>query len=379
MSEQQAETPAVGKKSWSANLPALDYRREAARLGPPVVPIVDAHAHINGPRAAAVFDEARRLYGVRRVYSMNQLPTVEPVRQALGEAVRFIAFPQFMDPDRQRSQREGFLRAIETFHAAHGSRMLKLWNSPRLRDLLGERADGVTEVCDVGSPWRVRACELAEQLGMMFMVHIADPDTWFRAKYADAAKYGTKRSQYEGLERMLDRFTSPWIAAHMGGWPEDLGFLDGMLTRHPNLHLDTSATKWVVRELSAHEPGDVRAFLIKWKGRILFGSDLVVMDDQLSESKSAGSVMGELSSSPEESFELYCSRYWALRTMFETSYDGPSPIADPDLKMVDPERFDDRSSPRLRGLGLDRELLAVLYAGAAERVVEKWWSDRGGW
>lgn len=366
-------------RAWSANLLGLDYRREAERLGPPPVAIVDAHTHINGPRAAPIFDEARRLYGVRRVYSMNQLPSVEPVRQVLGDAVRFIAFPQFVDPDRQRSQREGFLEAIETFHAKHGSRMLKLWNSPRLRDLLGERADGVTEVCDVGSPWRIKACELGEKLGMMTMVHIADPDTWFKAKYADEAKYGTKRSQYEGLERMLDRFGNPWVAAHMGGWPEDLGFLDGLLTRHPHLHLDTSATKWVVRALGDHEPGEVRAFLIKWKGRILFGSDLVVMDDQLTATKSAGSVMGELSNSPEQAFELYCSRYWALRTMFETDYDGPSPIADPDLKMVDPARYDESSSPRLRGLGLDRALLKTLYASAAEAVVERWWTEKGGW
>ncbi|HRI41291.1 MAG TPA: hypothetical protein PLW54_06390, partial [Bacteroidia bacterium] len=83
------------------------------------------------------------------------------------------------------------------------------------------------------------------------MVHIADPDTWFATRYSDARRYGTKREQYQGLERMLDRFTNPWIAAHMGGWPEDLGFLDGMLARHPNLHIDTSATKWVVRALGA--------------------------------------------------------------------------------------------------------------------------------
>ncbi len=36
---------------------------------------------------------------------------------------------------------------------------------------------------------------------------------------------------------MLDRFTNLWIAAHMGGWPEDLGFLDGLVARHPNPHI----------------------------------------------------------------------------------------------------------------------------------------------
>jgi hypothetical protein len=211
------------------------------------------------------------------------------------------------------------------------------------------------------------------------MIHVADPDTWFRTKYSDAARYGTKAQQYEGLERMLDRFRAPWIAAHMGGWPEDLAFLDGLLTRHPNLHLDTSATRWVVRELCEQPVDRVRAFFVKWSGRLLFGSDLVVMDDQLTKEKQVGSPRGDLASSPDEAFELYASRYWSLRVMFETAYDGPSNIADPDLKMIDPARYNDLSGPALRGMKLDKPVLQVLYAGAAERLVEKWWSDHGGW
>src|SRR5437762_14201185 len=111
---------------------------------------------------------------------------------------------------------------------------------------------------EIVSEWRMMACGVGQSLGMMFMVRISDSETWFATKYADPARYGTKRQQYEGLERMLDRFAGPWIAAHMGGWPEDLEFLDGMLTRHPNLNLDTSATKWVVRALGARDAAATR-------------------------------------------------------------------------------------------------------------------------
>jgi hypothetical protein len=99
------------------------------------------------------------------------------------------------------------------------------------------------------------------------------------------------------------------------------------------------------------------------------------MDDQLSPQKKMGSGMGDLASSPEQAFELYCSRYWALRTMFETDYDGPSPIVDPDLKMVEPLRYDDMSSPRLRGLKLPADLLRVLYSEASTGVIDRWWRD----
>lgn len=357
----------------SANRLGLDYRAEAARLGRPVVPIIDAHTHIHGERASRIYDEARRLFGVVKTYSMTQIGQAPIVRDTLGDSIRFIAIPTWSDPDKASAHGMGYVKTVERFRREFDSRMLKIWGSPRLRDIL----PGATDVRDIDSPARVAACEVGRDLGMMYMVHIADPDTWFATKYADPAKYGTKRSHYEALERMLDRFTNPWIAAHMGGWPEDLNFLDGLLSRHDNLYLDTSATKWVVRELGRHFPGRARAFFTKWRGRVLFGSDLVVMEDQLSPAKSGASPMGDLADSPESAFELYASRYFALRTMFETTYDGESPIADPDLKMVEPQKYDAMSGPRLRGLSLDRELLSVLYAGAAERLVEDWWRRSG--
>lgn len=342
-------------------------------MGPPPISIIDIHTHLAGKDALPIYDEVRTLFGVRRSYSMTALAGVPIVKDALGEAVRFIAFPTFGDPDRSRAMRQGFLEAIEKFRSDHGSRILKIWSSPRLRDYFP--GDAGTDLVEIDSPWRVKACELGTQLGMMFMIHVADPDTWFSTKYKDAAVYRTKRQQYEGFERMLDRFTSPWIAAHMGGWPEDLSFLDQMLTRHPNLSIDTSATKWVVRELSRHPSDEVVAFFTKWRGRLLFGSDVVVTDDHVSPRKATTSPMADLADSPEAAFDLYASRYYALRTMFETGYDAESPIADPDLAMTDPTRYDAMSAPRLQGFRFQPNLLEELYAGAAEKLVETWISD----
>jgi len=360
----------------AANVHGLDFAAEAARLGPPPVAIIDAHTHIHGPASSAIYDRARRLFGVTMTYSMTQLPGAAAVRDVLGDSIRFICMPTWSDGDKNRAHRQGYIETIETFHRDFGARMMKVWASPRLRDVVPDLKDttfGATDLCEIDSAWRIEHCKVAQSLGMMFMVHVADPDTWFATKYTDAKRYGTKREQYIGLERMLDRFTAPWIAAHMGGWPEDLSFLDGLLTRHANLYLDTSATKWMARELSKHPREEVLAFFYKWQGRLLFGSDLVVMEDQLSPAKSMGSPMGDLASTPEEAFELYCSRYWALRTMFETEFDGPSTIADPDLKMVDPVHFDSLSTPRLQGIGLTRSMLEVLYRGAATDLVEHWW------
>jgi hypothetical protein len=349
----------------------VDYREEAARLGPPVVPIIDIHSHIHGAKAAEIYDRARRLFGVTHTFSMTQIDRCAAVRDVLGDSITFMSIPSWSEPDKGYAHREGYLKVIERYRREFNAPVCKIWSAPRLRELV---TDGAADVWSIDAPWRVRACEVAQSLGMMFMVHVADPDTWFGTRYADASTYGTKRSQYEGLERMLERFPSPWIAAHMGGWPEDLEFLSGLLSRHDNLYLDTSATKWVVRELSKHPREKTLAFFARWNGRILFGSDLVTSDDQLAP-KGEGprqSAMSDLASSPEEAFDLYCSRYYALRLMLEGQGDRESPIADPDLKMVNPARFDAMSAPTLRGIGLPADLLRSLYRDTAEGLVLRW-------
>ncbi|MCZ7632433.1 MAG: amidohydrolase [Phycisphaerales bacterium] len=351
-----------------ANRLCLDYRREAERLGRPPVPIIDAHCHVNGARATALFGEVCDLFGIAAVYSQSRLSDAEAVRTALGDRVRFIAFPEWGHPDRAAVHRERFVEHIHEWHERFGARMVKLWGAPALRDYVEGDPD---DVVAFDSPWRLRAVEAAERLGMMLMVHVADPDVWFRTRYADASRYGTKRQQYESLERLLARFGGPVIAAHMGGWPEDLGFLDGLLGRHANLYLDTSATKWVVRALGRHEPERVRAFLSRWRGRVLFGSDIVTMDSHLTPDKSgAPSIKADQASSTEEAFDLYASRYWSLRTMFETDYQGESPIADPDLALEDPTRHDAMSAPTLRGLALGPGMLRTLFRDAAVALLE---------
>ena len=355
---------------WSANRLGLDYRREAERLGPPPAPIVDAHAHIHGLAAARVYREVCDLYGVTRTYSMSTLAEAEDLKVFFGDAIRFIAVPEFMAEDRLHAHTEGFLDAIERFHGL-GARVVKFWTAPRSRDYGAEVGD--PSLLSLDNPWRIRAMEKAHDLGMMFMVHVADPDTWFTTTYADASVYGTKESQYEPLERAVARYPdTPWLLAHLGGWPEDLAFLDGLLTRHSTIYLDTSATKWMVRVLSAHPTSDARAFFERWRGRLLFGSDIVTMDAHLAPAEDPALIKAAQASTPAEAFELYASRYWALRTLFETDYRGESPIADPDLAMVDPERFDANDAPVMRGLSLPKDALVDLYHTAATDLLERW-------
>lgn len=354
-----------------SNTLGLDYAAEAKKL-PMRRYMIDAHLHINGVEAARLLQGAASIFQVTTFYSQTRLADATAIRGVLGDAVRFVAGPNWSQPDRARAFREGYLEDIVTWREAHGARMMKLWAAPRLWDFLGPEA---RDAVPLDSEWRIRAVELAQSLGMMILVHVADPDTWFATKYADASRYGTKDDHYLPLERMLGRYAGPWVGAHMGGSPENLDRLDGLLSRHDNLYLDTSAAKWMVRELSKHEPARLREFFTRWTGRIMFGTDIVTTDDHVRPPPGGTThPMGHLASSPAAALSLYESRYWVLRALFETDYDGPSPIADPDLMMVEPTTYDEHSTPRLRGAALPEHVLGSLYFNAADALLNRWYA-----
>ncbi len=348
-----------------ANRLGLDYVAEAANFPAPAGGIIDVHTHLNGADAARLFQRVMDLYGVRLVYSMTQLEQVETVRDVLGDRVRFIAVPNYMGTDRRHHHGQGFIDRIEQFHAL-GARIVKFWAAPRGLDY--GRESGDPDLFRLDAPMRIRAMEVAADLGMIFMTHVADPDTWFTAKYDDPEVYGTKEKQYEPLEELLDRFDHPWIAAHLAGWPENLEFLSGLLRRHENLYLDSSAVKWMVRELSRHSRDELVSFLQAFPGRVLFGSDIVTSDEHLKTGDD--NEMTAKANTPQEAFDLYASRYWAMRTLLETDYRGASPIADPDLAMIDPDRYQEMDAPSLIGKSLPPDVLRSLYHDAADTLLE---------
>ena len=363
--------PTIGSCPVSAdNRFGVDYRAVAASLGDPPVEIIDGHSHINGTRAAEIYAEARAAFGVTHTFSQTQLSQAEGVRRVLGDSVSFVAIPDYMSDDPLEAHTSGFLNALDTWYGL-GARMVKWWCGPRGRD--GGKKLGDPMLMTLESDWRRRQMERAAELGYMFMAHIADPDTWFEAKYTDESFYGSKASHYDALEELADMYTFPWLIAHMGGWPEDLNFLDGLMTRHPNFILDTSATRWMVRELSRHPSEELIAFFRKFEGRILFGSDIVTMDAHLSNDDGPRD-MGKQASSEQQAFDLYASRYCALRLMFETDYRGESPISDPDLHMIEPDRYAPDDGPQITGHAFPEDLLRTLYRGATTETLLRWYA-----
>ena len=327
MSHHDDDAPPTPGRS-PANRLGLDYR--AAPPNPLAVPLIDVHTHVHRTASTAAFMEAATTYGVGRIVSMSPLDDVPELNRTYPGRLAYIAIPRWRDMENSGAFRRQWLADLETFRA-HGARRMKFWMAPPMRGQFGLTLD---------APFFEPIIQQALDLDYEFMIHIGDPSAWFEpgGRYADTARFGTKRDQYPQLEYLLERAAPRTvIAAHMGGMIEEPAFLQTLLDRHTNLFLDSSATKWIVRGVS-EQPAAIRDFMIRNQDRVLFGSDIVVAANY--------------------DFEHYASRYWAQRTMWETTYDGQSPIEDPDAA----------SPPRLCGVDLPADVLQKLYHDNAVRL-----------
>ena len=342
------------------NLIGLNYRKEATKFLQLPTGITDAHTHINDVQAAQVLKDVMQLYGIKMVYSMTHFDQISAIKRIFEDQIRFIAIPDYRRGDLLYNVGVGYIERIKKLYR-QGVRIVKFWSAPRGVDLA--RQAGYPGALSLAAEHIHAAMEVAHDLGMVFMVHVADPDIWFANQYSDQLTYGTKVSQYEWLEKLLNRFDNPWIAAHFAGWPEDLTFLSGLLERHSNLYIDASATKWMVRELSKHPAQELTDFFVRFQGGILFGSDIVTRPEHVQAGHQAGS------DSRQDAFELYASRYWALRALFETNYQGRSPIADLDYQKASDGA---EESPLLLGKHFPQAVLNSLYYEAADKLLGKY-------
>jgi hypothetical protein len=310
---------------------SLEEARATAFTAPPPRkvrgPILDIHTHINEPATNHELIDAARRYGITRIAAIGTLEEGMALQARFPQEIVLAVRPALKEPNGQIALLN---RAVDTVHQAraHGAPLIKLWFAPRIRDRLDFLLD---------SPRMDPVFRAIAEDGLGVLVHVADPDRWFERKYKPR-KYGTKADQYPMLETRLRQFpTVPFLAAHMGGDPEHLDHLADLLTRYPNLYLDTSATKWIVRELG-RQRGAARDFFRRWAHRICFGTDQVVLKE----------------SDPIR----YTMRYWVHQMFWETDLVCESPIADPDSDGL----------PYLRGLDLPGDILEQIYWKTAERA-----------
>jgi predicted TIM-barrel fold metal-dependent hydrolase len=305
----------------------LDYRQPMNRA-PVRGTVVDFHCHLLGARHAKVWFEAADHYGIDFFCTMSPLEEAVSLQRDWGNRLHFITIPQWQNPSF-----DDWLRRLEMFYNL-GSRIIKFHMAPSTM---------FSRKYSLDSPQIRQIIRQAVDRGMMIMTHVGDPDTWYSKKYTDKEKFGTREDHYKIWEAALEEFREyPWVGAHLGGNPENLERLQSLLDRFPNLSLDNSATRWMVREISARRD-EARAFMIRNADRILLGTDQVSGDDR--------------------NFDFLASRFRAHRLLWESDYAGPAPILDPDL----PED----QQPTLRGLSLPPDVLQKIYHDNAVKLMKR--------
>lgn len=124
------------------------------------------------------------------------------------------------------------------------------------------------------------------ELGIPVLIHTADPIAFFRpidrenerieelARHPEWSFYGRdfppQRDLLEARNRVIARHKeTTFIGAHVAGAPEELALVGGWLERYPNLNVEIAAR---VAELG-RQPYTARKFFLKYRDRILFGTD----------------------------------------------------------------------------------------------------------
>ncbi|MFX0080427.1 MAG: amidohydrolase family protein [Candidatus Hodarchaeota archaeon] len=214
-----------------------------------------------------------------------------------------------------------------------GFPVVKFWFGPRVRDFVKEQYKIDPPIIRLTDPFFKSIFSKIEELGLILLIHVSDPDLWYEKVYQPVSRYGTKREHIDDFEEILSSFPNLKVQqAHFGSQPEDLENLARWLELYPNYHIDTSSARWMARELGRY-PEKAREFLIKYSDKILFGTD-IVQDRHKPIS------------------DYYRTRYFTFQAILET------PCRNIPLPFPDPEND---NNTKINGLDLPLDVLKKIY------------------
>jgi len=233
---------------------------------------------------------------------------------------------------------------------AAGARGVKVW-----KDLGLYHRDGRGELVLADDPRLAPVWAAIGELGVPVAIHSADPRAFFEPldehnerleQLLANPQWSFADPRFPRFERLLESLETvvasnpgtDFVAVHCAGNPEDLGWVDRMLTAYPNLHVDISAR---VAELG-RQPRAARKLIVRHPDRVLFGTDAFPIS--------------------ERTYELY-ERF--LQT--DDEYFGHDPHGSPLMGRW-----------AISGLDLPEDVLRQVYAGNALRLVPALAAPGGG-
>lgn len=299
-------------------------------------PIFDAHTHISSVEKNKEMLARNKEYGIAK--QMGIVHDEDGFKHALEHLPEKFVFAKYLS-----------LRDIATYNVdpvldqisemrTQGYKVAKTWFGPRWRDFYEEVPDDFS----INHRELEPIFSTLEDKKIPLIIHIGDPDTYYRKQYADSDRYGLKEDHLSQLEDLITRHPSLMFhVPHLAAQPEihRLPELSRWMDSYPNLVLDTASSRWMCRELSMDVEAS-REFVIRYQDRVLFGTDLFA---------GRGDV------------DYFSGRIKAQRILWETSERGtPLPFPDADTE--------DSGGTFINGLDLPVDVLRKLYWENAERI-----------
>ncbi len=336
------------------------------RFVPADIPRIDVHTHISPGALPQAIELLGRHHIDRFVNLSGGSPGGDGLEDTLGEAKQFGHALVFVNPDfREIKRGPGYGRRIAAKIARGadlGARGVKIAKGLGLgyTDARGQ----LVAVDDRGlDPLFAEA----GKLGLPVLIHTGDPKAFWRPPTPDNERYDELRTHprwsffgapvswddlYAQFERRVARHPHTiFIGAHFGNDPEDPARVAEMLRRHKNLYVDTAARVPEIGRVDAnHDAPRMRAMLIQFADRVLFGTDFGIGTGPNE------MMFGSTGEAPptRDDEERFFDSTWRWFETDEAHIPTPTPI---------------QGRWTVDGVALPHEVLEKIYHGNVERLL----------
>lgn len=260
------------------------------------IPRIDVHVHVPPTRAEAAMRTFREHGGVVIALNASGGHPNGGGLEASADAMRRTegALRPYCYLDLARVEREDFEAYVARSLLAcreRGAVGLKVFKALGLGITL---SDG--SLLAVDDPRLDVVFEGAGELGLPVLIHSGDPQAFFEPPTRDNERYeelsahpswsfhGERpdgrgrwpswREVFDQYERRVARHPrTRFLGAHFGNAPEEPETVARMLDAYPNLFVETGAR---IPELGRHDPARMRELFVRYRDRILFGTDFQI-------------------------------------------------------------------------------------------------------
>ncbi len=303
-------------------------------------PIFDAHVHIKKNMGGIKkLIKYREYFGIEKSIAIVHRSYKDKVEKKFPNKFVFAKFFSNLSIFGKNPKPNLLAKSIEKFHH-QGYPVIKYWMAPRWKKFVKMIPTLDPKDITLSEALFEPMFSKIEELGLIFLIHVSDPDIFYEKVYQPESEYGKKSDHLQDLENVLKRHSKLNVqGAHLGSQAEHLDNLGRWFDSYPNYNVDMSSARWMARELGK-DVKKSREFFIKYSDRILFGTDL---------------VQGR----KKPISKYYGTRYSTLQKILETNVrDVPLPF---------PDKENDNKTV-INGLDLPLNVLEKIYWKNAERI-----------